>query len=122
MVNKVYLVTGDADIEDVEDCPRECLALDDILKTLRESLDRPVREKVGADRATVFLVVFDCCRCQLDRSFGDALACEPAPESAPLKNKLILVGLKQLATAHAEGAVRFCKHSSLKSTASLPRV
>ena len=87
--NKVYLVPGDADTREGVDCHRECLPLDDLLKSLRDTLDRPVREKVGADQATVFLVMLDCCRIQLNRSFGDALACEPAPGSAPLKYTIL---------------------------------
>ena len=84
---EVYLVPTDAKLEDeAEDCAIECLSLGRLLQLLRDKLDVPVRQKMGEDRAIVFLVVLDSCRTHT--RCHSALAFEPAPGSAPLKYTL----------------------------------
>ena len=57
---EVYLVPTDAKLEDEsEDYAIECLSLGKLLQLLRDNLDVPVRQKLGEDRAIVFLVVLD---------------------------------------------------------------
>ena len=87
---EVYLVPTDAKLEDeAEDCAIECLSLGKLLQLLRDKLDVPVRQKLGEDRAIVFLVVLDSCRiAQEDPRGHSALAFEPSPHSAPLKYTL----------------------------------
>jgi len=61
---EVYLVPTDAELQnEAEDCAIECLSLGKLLQLLRDKLDVPVRQKLGEDRAIVFLVVLDSCRC-----------------------------------------------------------
>jgi hypothetical protein len=84
---EVYLVPTDAKLEDeAEDCAIECLSLGRLLQLLRDKLDVPVRQKMGEDRAIVFLVVLDSCRTHTRGH--SALAFEPAPGSSPLKYTL----------------------------------
>ena len=86
----VYLVPGNARADHPGDLGHECLSLDTLLLTLRQELDEPVRQKHGESKAIAFLVVLDACRVNgPDRSFNGALACEPAPESAPLKYTIV---------------------------------
>ena len=60
---EVYLVPTDAELQnEAEDCAIECLSLGRLLQLLRDKLDVPVRQKLGEDRAIVFLVVLDSCR------------------------------------------------------------
>jgi hypothetical protein len=89
---EVYLVPTDAKLEnEAEDCAIECLSLGRLLQLLRDKLDVPVRQKMGQDRAIVFLVVLDSCRTHTrGHSALDLLAVEPAPGSAPLKYTLFL--------------------------------
>jgi len=87
---KVYLVPGNARTDHPDDLERECLSLDTLMRTLRQELDEPVLQKFGEARAIVFLVVLDACRVPgPNRSFDGALACEPAPESAPLRYTIV---------------------------------
>jgi hypothetical protein len=97
---EVYLVPTNAKVEkEAEDCDTDCFSLGQLLKTLRNNLDMPVRTKFGEDRAIVFLVVLDSCRIAdtdpevppprtASRHGHGALALEPAPGSAPLKYTL----------------------------------
>jgi len=81
---------GDARLDHPDDLQHECLSLDTLMRTLRQELDEPVWQKFGKARAIVFLVMLDaCCVPGPNRSFDGALACEPAPESAPLKCKIV---------------------------------
>jgi hypothetical protein len=65
------------------------LSLGKLLQLLRDKLDLPVRQKLGEERAIVFLVVMDSCRIAKEDPRGhSALAFEPAPGSAPLKYTL----------------------------------
>ena len=86
----MYLVPGSARAHHPDDLQHECLSLDTLMRTLRQELDEPVRQKHGEARAIVFLVVLDTCRVNgPDRSLDGALSCEPAPESAPLKYTIV---------------------------------
>ena len=118
----VYLVPGNARADHPGDLGHECLSLDTLLLTLRQELDEPVRQEHGESKAIAFLVVLDACRVNgLDRSFNGALACEPAPESAPLKLCFRVRAPKLPATARAVGTVLLCVSSLMKGVASLPR-
>ena len=91
----VYLVPSNTWVEHLDDLPLECLSLEKVLLTLRQELDEPVWQKFDKARAIVFLVVLDACLMlgsdQDQNLLGGALACEPSPESAPLKYTIVLL-------------------------------
>jgi hypothetical protein len=92
--SKVYLVPRMTKIDNRSMYDVECLTLDKLLETLRDTLDLPVRHKMHQPRSISFLVVLDCCR----NSFDDALACEPAPQSLS-NNTTILFSCSRTKTA-----------------------
>jgi len=60
--SKVYLVLGDANLEDLEDLDAECVSLDDILQTLQKYWEEEIKKEHGRKQSLVFLIVPDSCR------------------------------------------------------------
>ena len=60
--SKVYLVLGDANLEDLEDLDAECVSLDDILQTLQKYWEEEIKKEHGKKQSLVFLIVPDSCR------------------------------------------------------------
>ena len=60
--SKVYLVPGDANLDDLEDLDTECVSLDDILQTLQKYWEEEIKKEKGQEQSLVFLIVPDSCR------------------------------------------------------------
>jgi len=87
---RVYLVPGDAKIDEDDDPELDCVPLDMVMQILFKELDEPVRLKLGAAGAITFVFVLDSCRGSLPNSCDVDVDLEPEkPSFTPYKYTVI---------------------------------
>ena len=86
---RVYLVPGDAIVDDEDDLV-SCVPLDEVMQMFVKELDTPVLKKWGDAGAITFMVVLDSCRVSLANSRSVDVDLEPEkPSCAPCKYRII---------------------------------
>jgi hypothetical protein len=83
--SKVYLVPRMANLDNRSMYNVDCLTLDKLLETLRDTLDLPVRNKMHHPRSISFLVVLDCCRNIID-DYDTRSPLSWSPDVQPISN------------------------------------